>query len=122
MLDPSRRALWSYILPLTHLSAYLISMAGVLSPSLDYLGVLGGYILIADLPISLVTYAVGWKHPLVGNLWILVVGTLWWYLLSRGLGLVVRRFNTRKETLSLAEPPEKTEQARFDNTTKNARH
>jgi hypothetical protein len=60
--------------------------------------------MLADLPVSLVAYALGWKYPLLANLWIIVVGTLWWYFLSYVANRVFRTFwpqNTAREKTSL---------------------
>ena len=48
-------------------------------------------------PISLVALALAWKYSVLATVWILVVGTLWWYLLSRAAGLVLRKFKARPE-------------------------
>jgi hypothetical protein len=72
-------------------------MLGHLIPSLQYLGIVWGGIMLADFPISLVALALAWKYSALAAAWILVVGTLWWYLLSRGVELVVRRFKARRD-------------------------
>jgi hypothetical protein len=53
--------------------------------------------MLVDLPISLVAFALAWKYSALATVWILVVGTLWWYLLSRAAGLLVRRIKARRE-------------------------
>src|SRR5579883_5999 len=88
---------WTYFLPLLHLCACLISLSGHLIPSLQYLGIVWTGIMLADFPISLVALALAWKYSVLATMWILVVGTLWWYLLSRGAGLVLRRIKARRE-------------------------
>ena len=88
---------WIYFLPILHLSVCLISMVGYLVPRLQYLGIVWTGIMVADFPISLVALALAWKHSALAAAWILVVGTLWWYLLSRGAELVVRRFKARRD-------------------------
>jgi len=84
--------LWIYFLPVLHLCACLISMVGFVIPSLQHLGMVSTYIMTVDLPISLVAVALVWKHSALATAWISVVGTLWWYLLSRGAELVLRKF------------------------------
>jgi hypothetical protein len=91
------RKTWTYFLPLLHLCACLISMSGYLIPSLQYLGIVWTGIMVVDFPISLVALALAWKYSALATAWILVVGTLWWYLLSRGAELVVRRFKARRD-------------------------
>ena len=73
---------WVYVLPILHLCACLVSMIGYVIPSLQYWGIAFTFILLCDLPISVVAYALGWKHPAIATIWIFVVGTLWWYSLS----------------------------------------
>jgi hypothetical protein len=86
----------TYFLPFLHLCACFISMLGHLIPSLQYLGIVWASIILADLPISLVAFALAWKYSALAAAWILVAGTLWWYLLSRGAELVVRKFKARR--------------------------
>ncbi len=83
MLGAPKRFRWVYLLPLIHLCACLTSMVGLIVPRLQYLGIAWSFIMLADLPISLVAYALGWKYSALADLWIIVAGTLWWYLLSR---------------------------------------
>jgi hypothetical protein len=65
-------------------------MLGLVFPGLQYLGIIWSFIMIFDLPISLVAYALGFHHSLLAGVWILIVGTSWWYLLSRGAEFVYR--------------------------------
>ncbi len=88
---------WIYVLPILHLCACLISMVGYLIPSLQYLGIVWTGIMVADFPISLVAVALAWKYSALATAWILVGGTLWWYLLSCGAELVLRRFKARRD-------------------------
>jgi hypothetical protein len=92
-----RRSRWIYFLPSLHLSACLISFVGILVPSLQYIGILFTFILAADLPISLPAYFLAWKYPALGLIWIFVVGTVWWYLLSRCARFLFIRFIQRNE-------------------------
>jgi hypothetical protein len=73
---------WVYILPALHLCACFASMIGHVIPSLQYWGMAFTLILLFDLPISAVTYALAWKYPAIATIWIFVVGTWWWYALS----------------------------------------
>jgi hypothetical protein len=89
---------WVYVLPILHLCACLVSMIGYVIPSLQNWGIAFTFILLLDLPISAVAYATAWKYPAIGIIWIFVVGTLWWYLLSRGIELVFDKFIDRRPT------------------------
>ncbi len=93
----TRRKAWTYFLPFLHLCACFISMLGHLIPSLQYLGIVWTGIMLVDFPISLVALALAWKYSALATAWILVVGTLWWYLLSRGAELLLLRFKARRE-------------------------
>ncbi len=99
----SRNRGWIYLLPCLHLCVCSISYLGVLLPSLQYFAILFEFVLLADLPISIVTYLVAWKYPGFGVIWTFVVGTAWWYLLSRGLELLVNAIQSRKISYDLAD-------------------
>ena len=73
-------------------------MVGYVVPSLQYLGIVWSFVMLADLPISLVSFLTGWKYGLFAVVWTFVVGTLWWYLLSRTVEFVVDRFKDRRES------------------------
>lgn len=77
-----RQSLWVYLLPIVHFCACLLSFIGLVFPRLQHVGILFTFILLADLPISVLAYALGWKYGSIAVIWIFVVGTLWWYLLS----------------------------------------
>jgi hypothetical protein len=88
---------WIYVLPILHLCVCLISMVAYLVPSLQHLGIVWTGIMLVDLPISPVAFALAWKCSALATAWILVVGTLWWYLLSGGAELVVRKVEARRD-------------------------
>src|SRR5258708_12978409 len=71
---PSR---WVYLLPLLHLCACLTSYVGLLEPSLQHLGILFTFVQLADLPISLPAYFLGWKYSTLAVIWIFVAGNPW---------------------------------------------
>ncbi len=82
-----------HVLPLLHFSVYIGIIVGVVP------GVASGYILLADLPISIVVFALGWQHPFFANLWILIVCTLWWYLLSLAMEWVLSKLREPKDVI-----------------------
>jgi len=86
---------WVYVLPVLHLCACLVSMIGYVIPSLQHWGIAFTFILLLELPISAVAYALGWKYPAIATIWIFVAGTLWWYALSRGIELAFDKFIDR---------------------------
>jgi hypothetical protein len=67
-------------------------MAGYIAPKLEYWGIAWEFIMLADLPISLVAYVFAFKASLFSAIWILVVGTLWCYLLGRLAEALLDRF------------------------------
>jgi hypothetical protein len=89
---------WRYVLPSVHLLACSISYVGLLIPSLQVLGILFTFVLMADLPISLPAYFLAWKYPAFAATWVFVAGTLWWYLLGRAVHAVFLWFAHRNDT------------------------
>jgi hypothetical protein len=85
------------VLPSLHLFACLTSYVGLLIPSLQHLGILFPFVLLADLPISLLAYGLAWKYSALAVIWIFVAGTFWWYLLGRVVQAVFLRFTRRNE-------------------------
>ncbi len=74
-------------------------MLGYVVPGLQYLGIVWTYIMLVDFPISAVAFGLAWKYGALAATWTVVVGTLWWYLLSRGAEVVFDRFKDRREAL-----------------------
>jgi hypothetical protein len=74
-----------------------MSYVGLLLPSLQHFGILFTFILLADFPISLLAYFLGWKYPALAVIWIFVAGTFWWYLLGRGAEALFIRFIRRNQ-------------------------
>lgn len=91
-----RKPYWIYVLPMAHLCACLISMVGYVVPSLQYLGIVWVGLMLVDLPVSAIGYAMAWRHGTFTTIWVVVVGTLWWYLLSCGAERLVNRFKSRE--------------------------
>ena len=94
-MSRSGHSRWIYFLPVLHLFTYMVSMIGQVVPSLSYLGLVSTYLMYVDFPISLVALALVWKYSALAAAWILVAGTLWWYLLSRGAELVIVKLRDR---------------------------
>jgi hypothetical protein len=89
---PSR---WVYLVPIIHLSACAISFIGYLIPSLQFFGIVWVFIVLVDLPVSAIFYALAWKYSLIAGLWVVVVGTLWWYFLGRAIERWIKRIKAR---------------------------
>jgi hypothetical protein len=91
---------WFHLLPTIHLCACFISYVGLVLPSPQYLGILFTFILLADVPISLPAYILGWKYSALAVIWIFVAGTFWWYLLGRGADALFTRFIRRNQPIA----------------------
>ena len=74
---------WIYFLPILHFCACLMSTLRYFVPGLQYLVVIWDFVMHADFPISLLAYALTPKYAALAAIWIVLAGTLWWYLLSR---------------------------------------
>jgi hypothetical protein len=81
---------WVYALPMAHLCTCLIGIAGTLAPRVSVLAFAWSLVFFVDFPISIVPLILAWKFPFLAALWLLVAGTLWWYLLSLGVRRLVR--------------------------------
>ena len=87
---------WFYWPPLIHLAICLIALLGYVVPSLQFLGILWSLVTIADIPVSTVTMGLAFsQHGVLAGVWATVVGTLWWYLLSRASDTVIRRLRAK---------------------------
>ena len=74
---------WVYFLPMLHLCGSLASYFLAMIPALNFVAFVWQFVLLADLPISLVVMLIGFRYPGIAITWVFVAGTLWWYLLSR---------------------------------------
>jgi hypothetical protein len=74
---------WVYFVPVIHFLICLSALSGYVVSGLQPLGILFTFIDIVDLPISLVYIALAWNYGVLAAIWLVVVGTLWWYLLCR---------------------------------------
>jgi len=88
---------WFYWPPLIHLAICLIALVGYVVPSLQFLGILWSLVTIADIPVSMATMGLAFsQHGVLAGVWATVVGTLWWFLLSRAADMVIRRFRAKE--------------------------
>lgn len=96
-----KHSVWVYLLPGLHLCGCVMLPLGLLvhlvAPQSDYIfGSVWAFMIVADLPISIVTYILAWKYSLLAAIWIFAAGTLWWYFLSRVIESAFRRFQGRR--------------------------
>jgi len=61
----------------------MTSMVGYVIPSLQFLGIVQVFILLADLQVSVPVFVFAWGCPVLSQLWLIVAGTLSWYFLGR---------------------------------------
>jgi len=83
MENSERRLPQVYWLPLIHFAVCIIAMSGLVVPRLQPLGILMMFVNIADFPISFVAFALSFHHDALAWIRMLIVGTLWWYMLGR---------------------------------------
>jgi hypothetical protein len=62
------------------------------------------YLVLADLPWSIVYIVVGMTHEWLAVLWIVIVGTSWWYLLGRLADYLFGRLAERWTSAPNARP------------------
>jgi len=86
---------WIYFLPILHFCACLMSTRRYFVPGLQYLIVIWEFVMRADCPVSLLAYVLNPKYAPLAAIWIVVAGTLWWYLLSRAAKTLFKKFNQR---------------------------
>jgi len=91
---------WIYFLPILHFCACLMSTLRFFVPGLQYLSVMWDFVARADFPISLVAYALTPKFAPLAAIWIVVAGTLWWYLLSRLAESAINGFTRQRNPAS----------------------
>ena len=91
---------WIYFLPILHFCACLMSTLRYFVPGLQYLIVIWEFVMHADLPVSLVAYALTPKYAPLAAIWTVVAGTLWWYVLSRAAEILVSKFTRRQKPVS----------------------
>jgi hypothetical protein len=89
----------AYLLPVIHLYLCLIGMVGYVTPSLSFFGVILEFVNLVDLPISMVGIILAFHHDTMATFWILVAGTLWWYLLGRLIGRVTVKPTPRNDAV-----------------------
>ena len=78
------RLRWIDIVPLVHWLVCVVAASGYVLPALQPLGILFSVLVLADIPVSLVFVALAARtHGAVAFAWLLVVGTLWWFVLCR---------------------------------------
>jgi hypothetical protein len=88
---------WVYLLPALHLGACFLALLTFLLPSpLQFLAIVWSFIMLADLPISFPAYLIAWRYGGLAIIWIIVAGTLWWYLLSRGAVFLLAEFRNKR--------------------------
>ena len=68
-------------------------MSGYVVPQLQSLGILWSILTIVDLPVSAVTVPLAYYNGFLAFLWTVVVGTAWWYFLSKGVAVLSKKLS-----------------------------
>jgi hypothetical protein len=87
---------WIYFLPILHFCACLMSTLRFFVPGLQYLSVMWDFVVRADFPISLVADALTPKFVPLASIWIVVAGTLWWYVTSRAAEFIFIKLKSNR--------------------------
>ena len=69
-------------------------------PGLQYLSVMWDFVVRADFPVSMVADALGPRYSALAAVWIVIAGTLWWYLVSRLAEIVINKLRLRRRPVS----------------------
>jgi len=94
---------WIYVLPSLHLCACSVLPIAYFLPRFDHLLIIWVFVMLADLPVSFVAYALAWKYSLIAAVWIFIVGTWWWYFLSKTVEARVQRRQGRHNANGLSQ-------------------
>jgi hypothetical protein len=78
----NRKFRWILIAPTIHMVLCLAAL-GYMVPGFGSLGLIFSFLLIVDFPVSFVYGLLAWVNGAIAFMWLIVVGTLWWYLLCR---------------------------------------
>jgi len=95
---------WVYFLPLIHFLVSTTSYGLAMIPGLNSIAFVWMFTMVIDLPISLVSYFIGWRYPGIAVAWVIVAGTLWWYLLSRIAEVLFYLLTDRGSPSSILKP------------------
>jgi hypothetical protein len=82
---------WVYYLPIIHLCACFVAVAGFLVHGMVAATLIIEYSMFFDFPVSVVTFALAFKHGSLAMIWMFVAGTLWWYLLACGIERLINK-------------------------------
>jgi hypothetical protein len=93
----SRHSRWVYILPILHLCVCSLALIGFVIPALQPLAIVFEFLWVADFPFSIVGFILVLQYrPALAMTWMVVVGTLWWYALSRVAEALWKHFADRR--------------------------
>ncbi|MGA3301071.1 MAG: hypothetical protein ABSD87_13360 [Candidatus Acidiferrales bacterium] len=82
---------WVYVFPAAHLVACGFSYAGAVVPALRGWAISFTFIFWSDWPVSAVPYVLGWTRPGIAEAWIILAGTVWWFLIACGIEWFLQR-------------------------------
>ncbi len=67
-------------------------------PGLQYFSVMWDFVVRVDFPVSLVVRHWGRSYSALAAIWVVMAGTLWWYLLSRAAETLIKKFSPAPKT------------------------
>lgn len=80
-----------YILPGIHLCVALFATVGVyIQQVASYPSRAQDALITIDMPVSFVFLILAWGSWFLAAAWLVIVGTLWWYWLSKGIARLIR--------------------------------
>ena len=88
----SRHSRWAYVIPILHLCVCSLAMPRLVIPAQLPLAIAFEFLWVAALPFSIVGFILAWQHPTLAMIWMVSIGTLWWYALSCGAEILWKRF------------------------------
>jgi hypothetical protein len=91
---------WVYFLPILHCCACLMSALRFFVPGLQYLSVMWDFVVRADFPISPLADGLGPHYGALAAIWIVIAGTLWWYLISRLVEGAINKLTHRRKPVT----------------------
>ena len=88
-----RRLNLVYVAPMVHLAICLTGLSGYVVPQLQFLGILWSILTIVDFPVSALSIPLAYFNGTLAFLWTVVVGTAWWYFLSKGIAFLFEKLS-----------------------------
>lgn len=82
-----------YVAPTVQLAICLIAISGYVVTRLQFLGILWSILTVVDFPVSAVNIPLAYFNGSLAFLWTVIVGTAWWYFLSKGIAFLFNKLS-----------------------------